>query len=294
MLGGILNIYKTVGTISHDLVEHVRRVLSEKAGHTGTLDPFARGVILVCWGEATRLTALFQDLPKTYRAVIRFGISTDTYDVQGKVTRFSEQPLSRETLVEVASHFQGRMIQTIPPFSATKFLGHPLYWYARRGETTPILKKEIIIQELTIQRIEAGLFPEMEIVVECSSGTYIRSIAHEMGEAVGTGAFLASLRRERVGQYSIEESVDVQRPGVDRENLLHHSIPPGEALYWIPALPVEESDIRKLRQGAFLPFPENMPVESGQILKVMQDQQFIGLVRADGEKKMFKPQIMYL
>ena len=231
MVGGILNLYKPVGIVSHRMVEIIRAILKVKVGHTGTLDPFARGNMILCWGKATRFTSFFQELPKSYRAWIRFGISTDSYDVLGQMNRFSFQPIDSDTLTDALCSYRGKRNQTIPAFSAAKYQGRRLYQYARNGETTPALKKEVTIHHLDIVAIQPGIFPEVEVILSCSTGTYVRSLAYEIGEQLGIGGYVYGLRREYIGDFSWLDSLAIPETLLKSDELITHSIPIEQALY---------------------------------------------------------------
>ena len=196
MTGGILNIYKPVGMASFELTEQVRKILGEKAGHTGTLDPFARGVMLICWGKATRFASFFQALDKTYRARIRFGISTDTYDVTGKIVKVRRGKLSPEEGNMLLNRYRGTIKQSVPPFSASKYRGKPRYRYARQVKKLPPREKEVNIYELELVSGKRRM-AEAEIAVRCSAEPTFEAWL-KSGEDSGLGAYLYSLCREGV------------------------------------------------------------------------------------------------
>jgi tRNA pseudouridine55 synthase len=201
---------------SFEVTERVGKILGEKVGHTGTLDPLARGVMVICWGKATRLASFFQTLDKVYRAGVRFGISTDTYDVTGKIVKVRRGQLSPREGEELLLKYRGTIKQWVPPFSASKYQGKPRYRYARQGKALPPQEKEVNIYDLKLISWEAGDWPGAEILVRCSSGTYIRSLAQEWGEDSGLGAYLFSLRREKIGNFSLEESEEITKEGISR------------------------------------------------------------------------------
>lgn len=287
MLGGVLNLYKPCGITSRILVERVGKILGTKAGHTGTLDPFARGVILVCFGKATRLVSFFQELDKVYRARIRFGIATDTYDVEGKITSVSTRPLVREELLEALENFRGTFFQEVPPFSACKYRGRPLYEYARRGERITLTRK-VTVHKLELLGCVEGTFGEAELLIHCSGGTYVRSLANDLGKRLGLGAYVASLVRERVGIFPLGESIDVMRRGVDQEFLLERSIPPEKALYFLESVEVGEQEARLFLHGTPFTFPAAFSCPS--MVKVLHEGSFLGLAFWDSSR--FLPKIV--
>jgi len=271
--GGILNVYKPVGMTSFEITERVGKILREKVGHAGTLDPFARGVMVVCWGKATRLASFFQALDKVYRAGVRFGISTDTYDVTGKIVKVRRGQLSLQEGKELLLKYRGTIKQVVPPFSASKYQGKPRYRYARQGKALPPQEKEVNIYDLELVSWEEGEWPGAEILVRCSSGTYIRSLAQEWGEDSGLGAYLFSLRREKIGEFSLEDSEEITEREIDKQFLLSKSIPPDQALYWISSVYLEEKEAKKVKQGGsiFLPSPDR------EWVKIYEKDGFLGL-----------------
>lgn len=209
-LDGVLLVDKDPGPTSHDVVAACRKILGEKRiGHCGTLDPIAAGLLPLAVGRATRLTRFFLMERKRYHGTIRLGYSTDTFDRAGKPT--SEQALqipSPEEIREAAQAFRGRIRHIVPAFSARKVGGKKLYELARQGEVVPEDAKEVEIFSFEIERIEGAV---IEFEVECSTGTYVRSLAHELGTVLGCGAHLDALRRLRVGEFSVENAVTVAR-----------------------------------------------------------------------------------
>lgn len=287
MLGGVLNLYKPVGMTSRALVERVGEILGAKAGHTGTLDPFARGVILVCFGKATRLVSFLQELDKVYRARIRFGIATDTYDVKGNITAVSTKPLVKEALLEALQDFRGTFVQEVPPFSACKYRGRPLYEYARRGERIT-LTREVTVYQLEVLSCREGVFGEAELLIHCSGGTYVRSLAHDLGKKLGLGAYVASLLRERVGTFRVEESISVVRKDIDRQLLLEQTVSPDRALYFLKGVEVGEEEARLFLHGTPFVFPVDLSEPS--MVKVLHEGAFLGLAFWDTSK--FLPRIV--
>lgn len=209
MKDGLLLIDKDPGFTSHDAVQKVRRILKQKKiGHCGTLDPDATGLLLLTLGSATRLTRFLIEAPKVYEGRIRFGISTDTYDASGRVVE--ERPvagLTTESIAEGMRGFEGTIQQQPPAYSAKKVQGTKYYELARRGEEVPTETKEITVYELApIGELEDG---SIAFRLGCSSGTYARGLAHDLGAALGTGAHLSELRRTRIGHFRVEDAVTV-------------------------------------------------------------------------------------
>jgi tRNA pseudouridine55 synthase len=210
MQNGLLLIDKEPGMTSHDAVQKVRRVIRQKkVGHTGTLDPDATGLLVLTLGKATRLTRFFIQAPKVYEGTVRFGTSTDTYDASGDVT--AERPtdgLSEEAVRSAMAELEGTYEQIPPPYCAKKINGVKYYELARRGEEVPLEPKEVTVYGFEL--VDALADGQITFRMSCSSGTYARSLAHELGEKLGTGAHLSSLRRLQVGGFSVQNAVTVQ------------------------------------------------------------------------------------
>ncbi len=259
---GVINLDKPQGITSHDAVEKVRKSLGiRKAGHAGTLDPIATGVLLVCTGEATKITRFLSDLDKEYAVVVKLGEKTDTYDAEGVVTEKVEGfSLEKEDVDRILPKFTGVIEQVPPMYSAVKVGGRPLYKFARKGITVEREKRVVTVHEIRITRFS---LPFLEMRISCSKGTYIRSLCHDLGEVLGIGAHIAGLKRTRIGSFRVEDSVSL---GV-LEGLLggqrqEGSLPPGlssidAALAHLKDLLLSETDFSRGRNG--LPFrcPEN-------------------------------------
>ena len=202
---GLFMVDKPAGPTSHDCVQRLRRAYRERrVGHTGTLDPFATGLLLICMGRATRLARFFSELPKTYEARIRFGFATDTYDATGKATT-DRVPVSwdESLLKETLAAFEGRQLQTPPPFSAKKIGGQRAHRLARAGKAaTP----DPVWVDVSSIRLLEWSGEEAVVEVSVSSGTYIRSLAHDIGKRLETGAHLSALRRTEIGGFSVEHA----------------------------------------------------------------------------------------
>lgn len=231
MKDGLLLLDKEPGFTSHDAVQKSRRVLRQKKiGHCGTLDPDATGLLLLTLGTATRLTRFLIRAPKVYEGVIRFGAATDTYDASGKVV--SEAPaaavaaLDLMAVAEAMRGFQGEIQQQPPPYSAKKVQGVKYYELARRGEEVPSEPKEVTVYEFVpLGEIADG---RLRFRLSCSSGTYARGLAHDLGAALGVGGHLAELRRTRIGGFRVEDALPISR--------LEERAQAGESLgsAWIP------------------------------------------------------------
>jgi tRNA pseudouridine55 synthase len=223
MTHGVLLVDKDAGGTSHDAVQRARRILHEKRiGHCGTLDPAATGLLVLTVGKATRLTRFLISAPKVYEGTIRFGIETDTYDATGAVV--AERPLddlTEDAVRRALEGFVGTQEQAAPAYSAKKIQGRKYYELARSGEEVPVSTKEITIYEL--EALGGLVEGSLSFRLACTSGTYVRSLAHDLGRQLGCGAHLASLRRLQVGPFRVAEAAtldrveDLRRDGAELE-----------------------------------------------------------------------------
>jgi tRNA pseudouridine55 synthase len=251
---GVLAIDKPEGPSSHDMVAAARRGLGiRRVGHTGTLDPFATGLLLLCIGPATRLAEYLADLPKRYEATARLGVRTDTLDLTGHVTAEHPLPpdLSPEQVREAFEGQVGRRLQVPPAFSAKKLGGRRAYELARRGETVEPAAVEVEVMALRVLGLEG---PDVRFDVTCSSGTYIRAIARDAGDALSVGAHLTALRRTRIGRFSVTEALSPDRLG-DPEAVARALVPPLDALAHLPLVPLDEVAAAAVRHGQAIPAP---------------------------------------
>ena len=256
-MNGVVVIDKPAGLTSHDVVREVKKLLkASKAGHTGTLDPMATGVLPVCLNEATKIAQFLLSDTKSYRAVALLGVRTDTQDTQGRVISRSD-PVVSETEIRLAiGKMVGRIQQVPPAYSALKHQGKPLYRYARRGEILDIPPREVEIFSIDVLEVEP---PYVTFEVNCSKGTYIRTLCADLGEALGCGACLAGLRRLKSGMFDIKTAVPLQRDGVPfpPEHFHQAMIPMVQCLPDMAAVPVDELLARRLRNG-FQPDAESL------------------------------------
>lgn len=252
---GVLPVDKPEGVTSHDVVAAARRALgTRRIGHTGTLDPFASGLLLLCVGPATRLAEYLIGLPKAYRATLRLGITTDTDDRTGEVVEESAgwQGLSREAVEAALETQRGRIRQVPPAYSAKKVAGRRAYDRARRGETVELAPVEVEIYRLEVVSID---LPEVVFEVECSSGTYIRAIARDVGAVLGVGGHLATLRRTRIGRHDVQDAVPLSR--LDDASAVQSAwLSPLDALSHMPRIDVDAEDAAALRNGRRIRRPD--------------------------------------
>src|SRR5215471_1678538 len=231
MLNSVVSLDKPRGITSHDAVAAVRRILGIRAvGHTGTLDPDASGVLVLCLDSATKFARFFEILEKTYWTVIQLGLCTDTQDATGTVTRQCEvPPLTQPQICNVLSRFQGVLQQIPPMYSAVKYRGQRLYHLARQGQTVARQARTISVRQLELLE-QRGT--QLTLSITCSKGTYIRTLSEDIGLALGCGAHVVHLQRCRVGPFALRDacSLDALHQDVHAGTLSHVLIPVTEAL----------------------------------------------------------------
>jgi tRNA pseudouridine55 synthase len=254
--GALLLVDKPAGMTSHDVVERVRKATRvQKIGHTGTLDPMATGLLLLCCGRAARLQAFFTGLPKSYDGVITLGRATTTYDREGETLGeiSSEITVTPEDIERAGAAFRGRFDQLPPPYSAKKVAGKKFYEMARKGQEVPAAPKSV-----EVTRFEVDLRPPREVHfrLACSSGTYVRSIAHEMGRALGCGAHLSELRRTSIAEFRVEDAIplaDFEVLDEEHRRQLPHAIGLSEIPFPFARMAVASLEAWKIRQGQAIP-----------------------------------------
>jgi tRNA pseudouridine55 synthase len=254
--GVLFLIDKPAGCTSHDVVERVRRATSlARIGHSGTLDPMATGLLLLCAGGAARLQGFFTRLDKSYEGVIRLGRSTTTYDREGETVGSERDPsaVTARLLEEAAATFRGEFQQSPPPYSAKKVQGRKFYELARRGEAVPLLPKKVRVSNFTLGEPREG---RAEFAISCSSGTYIRSIANELGEKLGCGAHLEGLRRTRIGDFHVQDAMALDRfEGLTPEQRLcsPHAIALSRVAFPFERVRLASLEAWKIRKGQSIP-----------------------------------------
>ena len=255
-LNGILNLNKPADWTSHDVVARVRRLLgTRQVGHAGTLDPLATGVLLVCVGQATRVVEYLQAGRKVYRAMIRLGCVTDTRDVCGKVLDATPVPAwERRDLEPVLTRFTGLLHQVPPAYSAIKQGGVPAYRRARRGEEVVMAPRPVTVYGISLL---AWKRPDLTVEISCSAGTYVRSLAHDLGQELGCGAVLAALTRTRSGNFALEQSTGLEELAEDAAKHVaeRHFHPLRAALTDLLEVPVDAEQEARLRHGLSIASP---------------------------------------
>lgn len=262
---GILLVDKPAGMTSHDVVDRIRRAAgTRRVGHTGTLDPAATGLLILCLGEATRLSDFLIGMDKVYEGTLRFGLVTDSYDLDGKVVEERPVPdLSEADIQKTFDQFTGDILQVPPMVSAVKVGGERLYKLARRGEVVEREPRPVTVREFTLLDYEA---PDATFRLRCTRGTYARTLCYDVGEALGCGATLASLRRTAVGKHRVEDALPVDG-FQSREDIESRLISPDEALD-LPEVVARASGRRAVAAGAML-LPQDTvgeaPVQEGWV-----------------------------
>lgn len=295
-LDGILVIDKPMDWTSHDIVAKVRKICATKrVGHTGTLDPFATGVLVICLNRATRLVQFLTGEEKEYLATIRFGFATDTGDFTGLPLSPTQSAthLNKSLIEDALTSFRGNLLQTPPMYSAKKIGGQKLYELARRGENIERKPIEVKIKELELLPAQDENFELCAIRVVCSAGTYIRTLAEDIGKKLGIGAHLASLRRTRVGTRTLNQSLtlDQLQNLTLAGNLSNCLIPMSEALS-MPEVIVDAQARQFIAHGRALESPENLP--SNTLVKIIFAQTLIAIASYDAGSQTLQPRIVLI
>ncbi len=254
--GALFLIDKPEGLTSHDVVERVRKATGvSRIGHSGTLDPMATGLLLLCAAGAARLQGFFTLMDKTYAGTIRLGRSTTTYDREGAPTGPDRDfaGVDSATIEAAAAAFRGEFLQSPPPYSAKKVGGRRFYEMARRGESVPSMPKTVRVSELSFGPLEGG---RLTFSIACSSGTYVRSIASELGEKLSCGAHLETLRRTRIGAFDVADAVGLERfeslPAAERL-AAPHAVPLSRVPFPFPRIQLASLEAWKIRRGQSVP-----------------------------------------
>jgi tRNA pseudouridine55 synthase len=289
-VNGLLVLDKPGGMTSHDVVTRVRRATGESSiGHLGTLDPMATGVLPLLLGKYTRLAQFYGASEKAYTGTIRFGYATDTYDAEGKAaSEAMAVKLTLDVVRAAAAKFSGEMEQMPPPFSAKKIDGKAAYKMARAG-VVPVLKMaRVVIAEFAIVGVDGDI---ASFVMRISAGGYVRSVAHEMGQALGCGAHLASLRRVAAGPFAIAQALpldEVER--LAREGQLESKIPhPRTLLPEIPAVTADLQSLGRLRNGGQVNLPE---FSCAPLIKIFQGQRELVAIGKRIAGTLFQPTVV--
>ncbi len=295
-ISGVLVVDKPIGMTSHDVVNAVRYGTGiRRAGHTGTLDPRASGVLVILVGPAVRLSEYVSASDKRYQAIIRMGASTDTFDADGRFTR-QVQPsinVTEQQFDDVLKNFVGEIEQTPPPYSAVKVRGRRAYDMARRGEPVALPPRKINVYHLEILEWAS---PEVVVDVHCSSGTYVRSLANDLGEALGTGAYLVGLRRTKSGRFSLRDATPLRKlqESFRAGNWYQYLIPASEALGDWPAVELDPDQVEAVKHGHRIPAnPADRPGLSNLVRGVSMAGELVSLMELDATTSEWQPKKVF-
>lgn len=279
MIEGILCVDKPPGPTSHDVVSRIRRLAgTRKVGHGGTLDPLASGLLVLAIGRATRLLEYVLGQPKEYQALVRLGYTSNTYDGEGELVDSGTVDVTESQLATALARFRGDIRQTPPMYSAIKQQGKPLYELARQGIAVEREARRVTIYELELLSFEK---PDITLRVRCSSGTYIRSLAHDLGQELGCGAYLAGLRRTGVGLLSLQEAAPLQNLTAD--TLADHVQAMDKVVAHMPRLNLSRDEAVNLSHGQRVDVADGEL--DGELLRAYDDRgEFVGIVSRDQDK----------
>lgn len=281
---GLLILDKPVGLTSRDAVDRAVRWFPRKTrvGHTGTLDPLASGVLVLCVGHATRLTEYVQDMGKTYVAEVVLGARSATDDAEGPVTPVTvERPPDRATIDRALLSFVGWIDQVPPAFSAAKVTGRRAYDLARRGADVELAPRPVRIDAIDVLAFD---YPRLALKVRCGKGTYIRSLARDLGERLGCGAYLGGLRRTRVGPFTPADALPLD---VAAETARSRLLPPAAAVAGLPRVVVSTDAASRLRHGLAVPNPDS--VADGAIVAVFEPAETLVAVATATDARTLRP-----
>jgi tRNA pseudouridine55 synthase len=288
---GVLAVDKPGGFTSRQIVDKVAKIVRPaKAGHAGTLDPLATGVLVIAVGSATRLISYVQQGRKRYVGQFRLGQRSDTDDVEGQITEGGDwSHVTAAMLNEATGQFLGVLDQVPPQFSAVHVEGQRAYTLARRGQAVELAPRSVEVYSVRVTRFAP---PDFELEIECGSGTYIRSIGRDLGEILGCGALMTSLRRMSVGSFKVEDSVTFD--GLDETRLRHMLRPALDAVENHPRRIVDADEIRALRQGRTIVIGTLMTTEAGtEIALIDNESTLIGIARIESDRLRLQPQIVF-
>jgi tRNA pseudouridine55 synthase len=291
-MNGVLIIDKPSGMTSHDVVARVRKILKQKAvGHLGTLDPLATGVLPLVLGNMTRLAQFYLASEKCYEGVIQFGFATDTYDAEGERVGAEQQPsLTLEQVSTLAAKFRGEIEQTPPPFSAKKIRGVPAYKLARKKKEVALKKIKVEIKEFEILELDGV---QAHFRARVASGTYMRSVAHEIGALAGCGAHLQSLRRTAVAEFNLKDAHtidEIEQAAQTQEGINEILVHPRKLLPSIPSVTATDEIVSRIRHGRTVNLPE---LSRAREVKVFYGQRDLIAISTRVAGTLFHPRIVF-
>lgn len=298
-VSGILNVDKARDLSSFRVVSLVRKGSGvAKVGHAGTLDPLATGVLVVLMGQAVRVSEYVMDLPKVYRSQITLGQATTTYDAEGDITSTAPVDLTESQVRSALDRFLGEIEQKPPPFSAAKLGGERAYRLAREGKPVALASRPARVYRIEMLRFAP---PNVEIEIECGKGTYVRSIAHDLGVVLGCGGHVSSLTRTRVGPFDIESAIDMERleASLADDSWCRLLEPTDLGLAHLPAFTVQIEDEKDLRHGQAVEIeeaclsPESPLTDGLQARGYAEDGSLIGILSYDGQLSAWRPKKIF-
>ncbi|MBR1758463.1 MAG: tRNA pseudouridine(55) synthase TruB [Lachnospiraceae bacterium] len=298
-MNGILNVYKERGFTSHDVVAKLRGITHQKKiGHTGTLDPEAEGVLLVCFGNATKVCDLIEDRKKQYRVVCLLGCQTDTQDLTGEVLNEKPVTCTEEEIRLAANSFVGKYMQVPPMYSALKVNGKRLYELAREGKTVERKAREIEIYSIAVEQIDL-VKNEVTMLVSCSKGTYIRTLCDDLGTKLGCGGTMKSLLRTAVGEAKVNDAVKLSQveAWMKEGELEDHLVSVRSLFSEVPSVRVTETFEHMLKNGNPLPANAIAALQGKRADRICVEDAsgtFLGLYAWDAKRRMYFPEKMFL
>jgi len=307
-MDGVLIIDKPAGMTSHDVVARVRKMIGERRiGHTGTLDPFATGVLVLLVGRATRTAQFLSTAEKEYEGVIRLGYSTDTGDVTGERVETpshaksqSPQGFRKDAIESAIASLRGEIEQLPPMYSAKKIAGRKLYEHARRGEEVARQSMRVTIHEFELIKDQEGFSSnddgllEIRVRVVCSAGTYIRTLAEDLGQKLGVGAHLAELRRTRAGRFEIYAALTLERlaENCERHTVSDVLISPYQSLSHLPSVDLDDQQLARTSHGLDLPVGPDEQLTDGDPVRLSKDNQLIAVGKFDAQQRTIHPSVV--
>ncbi len=294
-MDGILNINKAPGMTSHDVVAKVRKIMQQKrVGHAGTLDPAASGVLPICVGQGTRVAEYLSESGKAYLAEIIFGVVKDTYDVEGTIIRSTDvADLTLPQITEALPRFLGPQMQLPPLYSAVKIQGQPAYKRVRAGEEIALAARRV---DITSLEVIAWQSPRLTLAIECSKGTYIRSLAYDLGEQLGYGAHLGGLVRTRSGPFALTESITLEQLAeVMAGGSVTQYLSPADRVLWnYPALHLDASSVERVLHGNAFHYVQEATMLLPTLARVYDDHgRFLAIAHWDPEHAVWQPKKVF-
>ncbi len=295
VVSGVLVVDKPVGLTSHDVVKIIRRGTGiRRAGHTGTLDPRASGVLVVLIGPAVRLSEWVSAADKRYMATIRLGTATDTYDAEGQVTATAPwESITEEEFAAMLKEFEGEIEQVPPPYSAVRVKGRRAYDLARKGEKVELKPRKVKVYHLELLEWAP---PEVVVDVHCSSGTYVRSLAHEIGQRLGCGAHLVGLRRTKSGRFTLRDAVPLRRlqEAFETGDWYRYLIPAAEALADWPQVTLTIEETETLRHGQRIQAKGDLGLQDGDLVAAITEAgELAAVVQYVADSNEFQPKKVF-